>query len=159
MRFIPAPGRFGFTLLEMVLGISLASGLLLAVFAIHHQAEQIRQGVEAELDTIAAARLFLDRITFELQAAARDRGFDMDLDGRHHSIEFLTTTMPPPSAWAETSWVSSLTFAPNPAHDRRIDPPLIRVLIGEIKSRAELAPSVRRNSRKKPYSWVRMIFW
>ena len=91
----------GFTLIEVVLALSIMMVISLAVMAFYQQAGQIRQETLEKVETLTAARLFMDRLTGELRAATRSRYLQMGLEGGGDHISFLTTVLPGPGAWIE----------------------------------------------------------
>lgn len=93
----------GFTLLEVVLATAIVCGLLFAVLSFHHHASMIRERTQLELEEISAARLLMDRITNELRTAVYHDGLRRGIRGRPERIDFLTTVVPPRSAWSTAS--------------------------------------------------------
>ncbi len=92
-------GRSGFTLLEVILALSLAVGLLFTGLLLYRQTAALREGIQAELEAISAARLIMDRLTGELQGCTVDHGLRLGLHGSANEIRFLTTALPPAEAW------------------------------------------------------------
>lgn len=91
--------RSGFTLLEVILALSLAVGLLFAGLLLYRQTAALREGIQDELEEISAARLIMDRLTGELQGCTVDHGLRLGLHGSANQIRFLTTAFPPAEAW------------------------------------------------------------
>ena len=81
-----------FTLVEVILAISLAIGILVAALYFHSQATNLRGQLLDESDRIAAIRLVMDRLTSDLrQALARPQhGFT----GTPTSLRFVTIQLP-----------------------------------------------------------------
>ena len=92
-----------FTLVEVILAISLAIGILVAALYFHSQATNLRGQLLDESDRIAAIRLVMDRLTSELRhALARPHhGFT----GGATSLEFIT--IEPPGRASRTANPSS----------------------------------------------------
>lgn len=96
-----AAGGRGFTLLEMVLAISLAVGLLGAVLVFYNLAVGIRASVIERADAMSTQRLILDRMARELRFAVRDASSGRVFVGEPDRIEFVTTALPDQRSWAE----------------------------------------------------------
>ncbi|MEX2673285.1 MAG: hypothetical protein WD294_14370 [Phycisphaeraceae bacterium] len=94
-RFARAAGKVGggFTLLEVLLAVVIASGLFLAVLSFYRQTADTRQAVSEQLDAVGDARRVMQHLTAELRAAAHhDAGHGMS--GSSQQIRFATTTLP-----------------------------------------------------------------
>lgn len=85
------PAR-AFTLVEVILALSIAIGILVVALYFHSQAANLRAQLLAESDRIAAVRLVMDRITAELRAAFEQpqHGFTGDAT----SLRFVTAVAP-----------------------------------------------------------------
>jgi len=92
--------ELGFTLLELLLGIAIASVILLAAMVFAEEAARSRDAIQAELQVVSAARLILGHLTLELEGAARGEGPTPGLTGGPDRIEFVTTRALPPSSWS-----------------------------------------------------------
>ncbi len=88
----PHPRR-GFTLLEVILALSIALGLLTVVLHFHQQAARLRDRTLADSAELAAVRLFMDRLSTELRTAAPRPG---SFQGTAQSLEFMRLAFPPP---------------------------------------------------------------
>lgn len=102
-----ADGRVrGFTLLEVVLALSIAFGLLVVVLYYYQQAALLRDSTLRSAAGLAAVRLCMDRLATELRTASTQpdafRGGPQDL-------EFLQCGLPEPDAGSPTG--SSLPVA------------------------------------------------
>lgn len=82
----------GFTLVEVILAISLAIGILVVALYFHGQATNLRAQLLEESDRVAAIRLVMDRLTSELRNAFAQpqQGFSGDAT----SLRFVTTEAP-----------------------------------------------------------------
>lgn len=87
------PGA-GFTLVEVILAIVIAVGILLVLLYFYEQATNLRTQAIQESERISAARLFLDRFTGELRTA-QPLGFV----GTSNSIQFVKTDVPSFASW------------------------------------------------------------
>ena len=61
--------RAAFTLVEIILAIGLATGLLLVAMTFYYQATNMRGQVLHELDQVSTIRLVLDRLAGDLRTA------------------------------------------------------------------------------------------
>lgn len=86
-----------FTLVEVVLAVTLALGLAGGVLAFYRHVSDIRRRVRAQAEQLAAERLVMDRITAELRAAM---GFPVRLRGSADAVSFVSATLPGAAAWA-----------------------------------------------------------
>jgi type II secretory pathway pseudopilin PulG len=88
-----------FTLLEVILAIVIALGILVVLLYFYQQATNLRAQAIEETERTAAARLVLDRITGELRAAQPQTAAQQALRGRSNSIEFVKADLPSFSPW------------------------------------------------------------
>lgn len=91
--------RSGLTLVEVTLAVGIATGLLGTVLALYQQVGSLREAINEELKVVSSARLFLERISREIQAAGIDNASGFQFRGTRDSIEFVTTVLPDESAW------------------------------------------------------------
>ena len=89
----------GFTLVEVVLAIVIALGILVVLLFFYQQATTLRSHALQETERIAAARLILDRMAGELRTIARGLSGQRTLSGRSNSIQFVMADVPSFSAW------------------------------------------------------------
>jgi prepilin-type N-terminal cleavage/methylation domain-containing protein len=82
-----------FTLIEVVLAVTILSGMLVGVLSLYQQSASLRNELEQEMDTIAGARLLMDHMTTELECAVRHASLDTSLIGTSHQLKFLTTAL------------------------------------------------------------------
>ncbi len=92
--------RRGFTLLEVLLAILIACGMLVLVLYFYEQTSNTRALIIAELETVSAARLLLDHISADLRCARPHTGLKIGFSGDTNSMEFLRTTFPDAPHWA-----------------------------------------------------------
>lgn len=116
----------GFTLLEMILAISLAVGLLGALYGFYDQVSSVRHRVLRQMAFYGAERQVMDRLTGELQSAVPYPFLGLALEGQvllaestggpwgGSTTRFFTTMLPGPAAWAEFSVTET---PPPPEHD------------------------------------------
>lgn len=92
--------RAGFTLLEVVLAISLAVIVVGGAFAFYKRALEVRERVMEEVDTAGAERAIMDHITRELRTANVDSFLCPGMTGSAQEMRFATMVVPGPAAWA-----------------------------------------------------------
>ncbi|MFM8469251.1 MAG: type II secretion system protein J, partial [Limisphaerales bacterium] len=94
MRLLHQPGRrrAAFTLLEVVLALTIAIGILVAALAFHEQATTLRGQLLQESERLAAVRQIMDRLAADLRLAPvnAQAGFT----GDSNSLRFVTTRLP-----------------------------------------------------------------
>jgi type II secretory pathway pseudopilin PulG len=88
-----------FTLVEVILAISIALGILVVLLFFYQQATNLRAMVLEQTDRITAARLLMERITSELRTSQFDAGFTRAFLGSSNSLEFVKAEVPSFSAW------------------------------------------------------------
>ncbi len=81
-----------FTLLEVVLAISIAVGILVAALAFHHQAAVLRANLIDEAERLAAVRQIMDRLAADLRVAPVHN--HIGFTGDSNSLRFVTTRLP-----------------------------------------------------------------
>jgi len=81
-----------FTLLEVVFAIGIATGILVAALAFHHQATALRANLLDEAERLAAVRQIMDRLAADLRVAP---GYNhVGFIGDSNSLRFVTTRLP-----------------------------------------------------------------
>ena len=96
----PQLRRSAFTLLEVVLAIVIAVGLLTGVLLFYRQAASLRNQVFRQADQISAIRLLMDRMALELRTIPSSVGETARLlYGDSSSLHLLRTSVPSQSAW------------------------------------------------------------
>ncbi|RME93534.1 MAG: hypothetical protein D6766_08020 [Verrucomicrobia bacterium] len=117
----PAGGEAGFTLVEVVLAVGIAAGLLGVVLFFHHQAERFRSGVLTELERLGAVRQVMQRLTVELGCLAPEAGA---LRGDAAELEFVFAQG---GGWARgEAGLRRVRYALPPAEDPEAPPPSLR---------------------------------
>lgn len=84
----------GFTLIEVVLALAIAAGMLTVVLFFYAKAERLRNDLLREASRISAARLILDRLTAELNTAQGCRSFPEGLRGDSRQVKFARPDLP-----------------------------------------------------------------
>ncbi|MCL2701278.1 MAG: prepilin-type N-terminal cleavage/methylation domain-containing protein [Phycisphaerae bacterium] len=98
--------RPGFTLIEVILAIALAVGLLATIMAFHRQAGYVRNVIADDMAASAAQRILMDRWSDDLEGALPYSFLQMGLEGTINpdtdlpELRFVTATLPGPSIWA-----------------------------------------------------------
>ena len=92
--------RIGFTLLEVVLAITLSIMVMLGLLSLHRQATRIRDGVIDQAERITAERTSMDRLTHELRGAMTYPFLNFGLEGTSRRIQFMTASLPDRGVWA-----------------------------------------------------------
>ncbi len=103
--------RHAFTLIEVILAISLSVLLIGTALWFHKYAADVRNAVSLESSDIAARRQIMDRITSDLRGTIALPGQAGALDGSTDRISFITAALPGKSVWVE----QKLTETPPPA--------------------------------------------
>jgi type II secretory pathway pseudopilin PulG len=94
----PAPSANAFTLIEVILALVIAVGILTVVLYFYQQSASLRAQLIAESERISAVRLLMDRLTTELRGASARLSSQTAFSGTPTSLRFVTTTLPAPSA-------------------------------------------------------------
>ena len=89
----------GFTLIEVVLAIVIAVGLLTGVLVFYRQAAILREEILRKADALSAVRLVMDRISTELRTAPPGTAGTPILSGDSHSLRILHTAVPSKTPW------------------------------------------------------------
>lgn len=85
-------GQAAFTLLEVVLAITIAVAILVVALGFHHQATTLRGQLLEESERLAAVRQVMDRLSADLRVApVHDR---IGFTGDSNSLRFVTTGLP-----------------------------------------------------------------
>ncbi len=89
---IRVPRRSAFTVLEVVLAITIAIGILVVALAYYQQATTLRGQLLVESERLAAVRQVMDRLSADLRVAPVNNliGFT----GDSNSLRFVTTGLP-----------------------------------------------------------------
>ena len=89
--------RAGFTLIEVLLAISIAIGILVVALHFYGQAVDLRSRLLEESDRVSSVRLLLDRLTTDLRAAYAQP--QMGFTGDSASLRFVVTGVPSRANW------------------------------------------------------------
>ena len=84
----------GFTLLEVILAVTIAIGIMTVALYFYQQSSTLRKQALEEMERIAAVRLVMDRLGMELRCAVNGSKLLPGLSGTSSSIEF--TRLEPP---------------------------------------------------------------
>jgi len=95
------PGRGAFTLLEVVLALTLTLVLAGAAYAFYRQALEMRRSVHLQSDSVLAQRRILDMIAEDLRSAVAYSTLQTGLNGEVESVSFPRTTVPSGAVFAE----------------------------------------------------------
>jgi hypothetical protein len=90
----PAGAR-AFTLVEIILALSIAIAILVVALYFHGQATHLRAQILDESDRIASIRLVMERLTVELRSAFEQPQFGFTGDAT--SLRFVTAVAPAPA--------------------------------------------------------------
>ena len=91
----------GFTLLEVVLAVTLALGLMAAMLTFYKQATDVRAAVLDDVRAVGAERAVMNRLTRELRAAFVYRFLNLGCEGGTSEMRFMTVTFPSGAMWLE----------------------------------------------------------
>lgn len=89
---LPSSGCAGFTLLEVILAISIAVGILVVALVFHHQASVLRKNLLEESEKLAAVRQLMDRMALELRSVPVNR--HQWFTGTASSLRFVACSVP-----------------------------------------------------------------
>lgn len=98
------PGCPGFTLLEVVLAIGIAIGLLAVVLFFYRQIADLRTQLLTETERLSAVRLLMERLTADLRGARGDFYSGQGLSGDATSLQFVKVGLAPATAWVASEW-------------------------------------------------------
>lgn len=102
----------GFTLIEVILAITIGAALLIAALLFYRQAADLRGAILTESDRLANVRLVLDRIAADLRSAQALPGRDSAFSGGNETVSFARTavTLPPPGSTQPASDLTRVTY-------------------------------------------------
>jgi type II secretory pathway pseudopilin PulG len=115
--------RLGFTLIEVVLAIGIAAGILMVVLFFYRQSEALRTELLDETSRIGAARLIMERLSLELSAARRFESLGQGLSGGADNLQFVRLDFPLASFWTNQT---NLVSAPAPVPYRLVSYSLVQ---------------------------------
>lgn len=90
----------GFTLLEVILAVAIAVGLLMVVLYFYQQAAELRVQLLGESARVAAVRLTMDRLINDLRAAVARPDQGLEFQGDAVSMRFARASLPTFAAWS-----------------------------------------------------------
>jgi type II secretory pathway component PulJ len=95
--------RFGrttaFTLIEVILAISIGVGLLIAALLFYRQSADMRGAILTEADKLAAVRLVMDRMTSDLRSAQVMAGRLDGFSGGSNAVAFTRASVTATPSW------------------------------------------------------------
>ncbi len=98
VEFTRRGGHCAFTLIEIVLAITIAVALLTVMLGFHQYAQQVRADVVEQIDRVNERRMVMDRLTRDLRNTL-GAGDQMAIDGTTDSVTLLTTALPGPAVY------------------------------------------------------------
>jgi len=120
----------GFTLLEVVLAVTLSLALMAAILTFYRQAAHVREAVLDEARLVAAERLVMSRVTEELRGALVYPFVGLGLDGGIDQMRFSSAVLPGPAAWVVTKMTDQAP--PPPERDVQIVGYRLRIVEDEM---------------------------
>jgi type II secretory pathway component PulJ len=90
----------GFTLIEVLLAIGIAIGILIVALYFYSQATELRTRLLAESERVTAVRLVMDRVTADLRCAYGTFSSGSGISGDSSSLQIVKTELASRSAWA-----------------------------------------------------------
>ncbi len=88
-----------FTLVEVVLAIVIAVGILVVALFFYQQASNFRDQLLEESERISTARLLMEKMTTEFRTAHNATSFRQPLRGSSNSVQFIRTDVPSLADW------------------------------------------------------------
>ena len=86
----------GFTLIEVILAVAIATGILLVALVLYNQAAQLRSQILQESDRLSAMRLVLDRVASDLRSAQAVAAPGNEFVGDANSMKFARLALATP---------------------------------------------------------------
>jgi prepilin-type N-terminal cleavage/methylation domain-containing protein len=102
-------GARGFTLLEVLLAVAIAAGMLTVVLFFYTQTANLRVQLFYEASKISAVRLLLDRLTADLSNARRCESLQVGLSGASDSLELVRLDIPSSFTWTNALATNTVT--------------------------------------------------
>lgn len=104
------PRRFqrAFTLIEVILAMAIAAGILMVVLFFYRQSETLRTNLMDEAARASAARMVMERLSQELSAVTS--GGSGTFVGASDSLQFVKLDFPQLSAWTNGAAASGTPF-------------------------------------------------
>jgi len=91
----------GFTLLEVVLAVTLALALMAAMLTFYKQAAEVRAAVLDDIRVVGAERAIMARMTWELRSSFVYQFLGLGLEGGTSEVRLMTVTFPSGAMWFE----------------------------------------------------------
>ena len=104
--------RTAFTLLEVLLAVVIATGLLSTAMYFYQKSSRFRSDLILETERIASARLILNRMSTELRSTLHHPVRNIGFRGGSNWVEFLKTEIPSEASWAMLTENSSSSAYP-----------------------------------------------
>ena len=104
--------RTAFTLLEVLLAVVIATGLLSTAMYFYQKSSRFRSDLILETERIASARLILNRMSSELRSTLHHPVRNIGFKGGSNWVEFLKTEIPSEASWAMSTENSSSSAYP-----------------------------------------------
>tara|TARA_Y100000588_G_scaffold101737_1_gene110578 strand:- start:2824 stop:3645 length:822 start_codon:yes stop_codon:yes gene_type:complete len=92
-----------FTLLETLLAVVIATGLLSTAMYFYQQSSTFRSDLILENEKISSARLIINRISSELRSSLAHPNLNIGLKGESNWVEFLKAEIPSKSSWQNSA--------------------------------------------------------
>ena len=104
--------RSAFTLLEVLLAVVIAAGLLSTAMYFYHKSSRFRSDLILETERIASARLILNLMSTELRSSLHHPVRNIGFKGGSNWVEFLKTEIPSEASWPISTENSSSAAYP-----------------------------------------------
>ena len=104
---LPKPTDGAFTLIEVILAMAIAAGILMVVLFFYRQSETLRSNLLDETARASAARLVMERMSQELSAALD--GGTASFSGSSDRIQFVKLDFPQLNAWTNPPAAAGVT--------------------------------------------------
>ncbi len=91
--------RRAFTLLEVLLALTLGLGLMAAATGFYYRAANVRTAVMQETQRVWSQRTVMDRLTNEIRGATIFPFLGMAMEGQESAVRYVTAALPDRSAW------------------------------------------------------------
>jgi len=104
--------KTAFTLLEVLLAVVIATGLLSTAMYFYQKSSRFRSDLILETERIASARLILNRMSTELRSTLHHPVRNIGFKGGSNWVEFLKTEIPCEASWAMSTENSSSSAYP-----------------------------------------------
>jgi len=122
----PAQQAGAFTLVEMILAITLATGLMGALLGFYNQIAGARRTIRVAAESASIRAHVMDRMTDELRCATVDPVAGVGLRGDNEHIEILWAMLPPANAWTQAVDDGPIPASPGDlkwvTYRQRVDP-------------------------------------